>query len=166
MKLLNWPLIAAILALTTMTIIPFNAVATGYKNCADVAENIEKIHQKMRLGYTAKQGERLKTRLRQLKKQRVKCERYLEKNHRKLTNKKPKKQRNLTLNSTLKRPAKPNLYQYDNQGKRQTNWSYTASDARKAYWEKQQAIENKRIKALNAKYKNAIKDADNKQNDN
>lgn len=118
----------------------------------------------MRSGYTAKQGEKLKSRLRHLKTQRNKCERHAEKQK---AQSKAKNQRHSTVKAPQK-PIKKNQKKHNGyQDYSQFNWSYTqASDECKAYWKKQQAIENKRIKALNKKYAGAIKDAKKADNNN
>jgi hypothetical protein len=43
--------------------------------CEKYTKKIDKIKEKMRLGYTVKQGEKLKTKLTKLQNARVKCER-------------------------------------------------------------------------------------------
>ena len=73
------PKFIAILAIASMILPPQLSAAITYSSCAKVAAKIEKVQRKMRLGYTAKQGEKLKSRLRKLKKQRIECERQAEK---------------------------------------------------------------------------------------
>lgn len=50
----------------------FNFEPTQYK-CSGIELRIERINSKMRAGYTAREGERLKEELRTLKKQRYAC---------------------------------------------------------------------------------------------
>ena len=145
------------------SIISLSIEAKTYAGCTKLANKIEIIQQKMRGGYTAAEGERLKSRLRYLKEQRNKCERHAEKVQ--------VKQRKSSPIITKKHSKKQNLHQdysnFQDQNQNNNTWTYSqASTERKAHWKKQQVIENKRISALNNKYSHTIKDAKTTDNDN
>ena len=57
---------------------PADNLSDTYQACNKIVKKIERIEQRMRHGYSAAQGERLKMRLRFLKDQRNDCERYAE----------------------------------------------------------------------------------------
>ena len=151
------PLTFALIAIATL-LNPSNIEAKTYAGCTKLANKIEIIQQKMRGGYSIAEGERLKTRLRYLKEQRIKCERHAEKAQIKQRKSSPA----MTKKHSKKQGAHQNYSQFDSQNPSINTWTYSqASNDRKAHWKKQQAIENKRINALNKKYSDTIKDASN-----
>ena len=158
MKPLKQTVIATSVAFCSL-FISLSIEAKTYAGCTKLANKIELIQQKMRGGYSIAEGERLKTRLRYLKEQRIKCERHAEKAQ--------VKQRKSSHTVTKKQNQYQDHSQYQGQYHSNNTWTYSqASSDRKAHWKKQQAIENKRISALNNKYSHTIKDAKTTDNDN
>lgn len=66
-------LISLILLISQPVVAATNNSAINKKSCAKVGKKIAIIHNKMRTGYTAAQGNRFNEQLRQLKNKRDKC---------------------------------------------------------------------------------------------